>query len=74
LIKSKYFEISGTSYLEQIQTVRDSPDLPSTFHWTYPAAMASKLAGTAALSNNLGWLELLASPSNANLSSLSKFR
>ena len=41
--------------------------------YLYPAAMASKLAGTAADKSNLGWFELLASPSNANLNSFNKF-
>lgn len=35
--------------------------------------MASKLAGTAAVSINLGWPEVLASPSKAVRSSLSRF-
>lgn len=38
---------------------------------SYPAAIASKDAGTAAVSNNLGWPDVLASPSNASLNSFS---
>lgn len=38
----------------------------------YPAAIASKLAGTAAVSNSLGRPELFDSPSKANRNSFSK--
>lgn len=38
----------------------------------YPAAMASKLAGTAADKINFGSPELFASPSNANLNSFKR--
>lgn len=40
--------------------------------YNYPAAIASKLAGTAAVNINLGWPELFASPSKAVLNSRNK--
>jgi hypothetical protein len=50
---------------------RATPVAYSAFN-TYPAAMASKLAGTAAVSSSLGCPELFASPSNASRNSFSR--
>jgi hypothetical protein len=62
------------SHLTVIQNLNLKMTIPHLLLWlTYPAAMASKLAGTAAVSRRRGSSELLASPSNATRSSLSRF-
>jgi len=66
----------------QIRLVKPSPFVEfsktrvgytATIVNAYPAAIASKLAGTAAVSNSRGRPELLDSPSKANRNSFSRF-